>query len=35
MILTYEQYLFFSEDSNGAGKNEFISQFTYLQHHFY
>ena len=21
--------------SNGAGKNEFVSQFTYLQPHFY
>ena len=28
-----ERYLFFSEGSNGAGKNEFISQFTCLQHH--
>ena len=40
MILAHEQditerYFFFSEGSNGAGKNEFISQFTCLQLHFY
>ena len=36
MILTHEQvdtewYFFFSQGSNGAGKNE----FAYLQSHFY
>ena len=39
MILAHEQvgtrYFFFSYGSNGAGKNEFVSQFTYLQPHFY
>ena len=33
MILAHEQvgtewYLFFSEDSNSAGKNKFVYQFT-------
>ena len=36
MILAYEQdvterYFLFSQGSNGADKNEFISQFTCLQ----
>ena len=40
MILAHEQvvtgrYFFFSEGSNGAGRNEFVSHFTYLQPHFY
>ena len=40
MILAHEQvgtelYFFFSKGSNGAGKNEFVSQFTYLQLHFF
>ena len=39
MILTHEEvvteYFFFSKGSDGAGKNEFVSQFTYLQPHFY
>ena len=30
-----ESYFFFSQGSNGAGKNEFISQFTCLLSHFY
>ena len=39
MFLSHEQdvterYLFFSQVSNGAGKNEFISQYTCLQTHF-
>ena len=38
MILAYEQvvtgYFFFSYGLNGAGKNEFVSQFTCLQPHF-
>ena len=39
MILANEQvvtkwYFFFSQGSNGAG-NEFVSQFTCLQPHFY
>ena len=38
MILAHEQddterYFFFSQGSNGAGKNEFVSQFTCLQPH--
>ena len=39
MILAQKQvgteYFFFCSGSNGAGKNEFVSQFTYLQPHFY
>ena len=40
MILTHGQevtewYFFFSYSSNGASKNEFVSQFTCLQPHFY
>ena len=40
MILAHEQvvtewYFFFSLGSNGAGGNEFVFQFTYLQPHFY
>ena len=40
MILTHEEvvtewYFFFSQDSNGAGKNDFVSKFTYLQPHFF
>ena len=40
MVLAHEPvvtewYLFFSEGSNGARKNVFVSQFTYLQPHFY
>ena len=40
MILTHGQdvtvrYFFFSESSNGAGKNEFVSQFICLQPHLY
>ena len=39
MILAHEEviteYFFFSQGSNGVGKNEFVSQFTYLQPHFY
>ena len=36
MILAHEQdvterYFFFSLGSNGAGKNEFVSQFAYSQ----
>ena len=30
-----ERYFFLSEGSNGAGKNEFASQFTCLQTHLY
>ena len=30
-----ERYLFFSQSSNGAGKNEFASQFTCLKPHLY
>ena len=38
MFLAYEQdvterYFFFSQGSNGAGKNEFVSQYTCLQPH--
>ena len=40
MILTHEQddkerYFFFSQGSNGVGKNEFVFQFTCLQPHLY
>ena len=40
MILVNEQdvterYFFFSWGSNGAWKNEFVSQLTCLQPHFY
>ena len=40
MILAHEQdvtkkYFLFSCDSNGGGKNEFVSQLTYLQPHLY
>ena len=40
MILAHEKdnterYFFFSQSSNGAGKNEFVFQFTSLQPHFY
>ena len=40
MVLAHEQdyterYFFFSKSSNGAGKNEFVFQFAYLQLHFY
>ena len=40
MILTHEQddterYFFFSQGSNGVGKNEFVFQFTCLQSHLY
>ena len=40
MILIHEQvvtewYFFFSQGSDGAGKNEFLSWFTCLQSHFY
>ena len=40
MILTHEQddterYFFFSQSSNGAGKNKFVFQFTCLQFHLY
>ena len=39
MFLSHAQditgrYFFFSQGSNGAGKNEFISQYTYLEAHF-
>ena len=39
MFLVHEQditerYFFFSQGSNGAGKNEFISHCTCLQPHF-
>ena len=39
MFLTHEEDVgercfFFSQDSDGTGKNEFISQYTCLQHHF-
>ena len=39
MFLVHEQditerYFFFSQGSNGAGKNEFVSQYTCLQSHF-
>ena len=30
-----ERYFFFSQGSNGAGKNEFVFQFTFLQPHLY
>ena len=34
MILAHEQdSFFFSSNSNGAGKNEFVSQLTCLQPH--
>ena len=40
MILAHEQdvterYFFFSKGSNGAGKNEFVPQFTCLKPHLY
>ena len=40
MILAHEKdnterYFFFSQTSNGAGKNQFVFQFTCLQPHFY
>ena len=40
MILAHEKdnterYFFFSQSSNGAGKNQFVFQFTCLQPHFY
>ena len=40
MILTHEQddkerYFFFSQGSNGVGKNEFVFQFSCLQPHLY
>ena len=41
MVLAHEQvvtegyFFFFFKCSNGAGKNEFESQFTCLQSHFY
>ena len=40
MILAHEQditewYFFFCYGSNAADKNEFVSQFTCLQPHFY
>ena len=40
MILSHEQddkkrHFFFSQGSNGVGKNKFIFQFTCLQHHLY
>ena len=40
MFLTHEEdvterYFFFSQGSNGADKNEFVSQYTCLQPHFY
>ena len=40
MILSHEQddtekYFFFSQGSNGPGKNEFVFQFTCLQPHLY
>ena len=40
MILVHEQddterYFFFSQGSNGAGKNEFVFQFTCSQPHLY
>ena len=28
--MSTERYFFFSKGSNGAGKNEFICQFTYF-----
>ena len=39
MFLAHEQdvtqrYFSFSSSSNGAGKNEFVSQYTCLQPHF-
>ena len=39
MFLAHEQdvperYFFFSQSSNGAGKNEFVSQYTSLQPRF-
>ena len=39
MFLTHEQdaverYFLFSQGSNGAGKNEFISQYACLRPHF-
>ena len=30
-----ERYFFFSQGSNGAGKNRFVFQFTCSQPHFY
>ena len=30
-----KKYFLFSKDSNGAGKNEFVSQYTFLQSHFF
>ena len=40
MFLAHEQdvterYFFFSQGSNGAGKNEFVSQYTCLQPQFF
>ena len=40
MIFAHEQvgiewHFFFSYDSNAADEKEFVSQFTYLQPHFY
>ena len=38
MILTHEEVVtewYFLYGSNGTGKNEFVSQFTCLQLHFY
>ena len=40
MILAHEQniterYFLFSSGSNGEGKNEFVSQFSYLQPYLY
>ena len=29
------EYFFLSKGSNGADKNDFVFQFTYLQPHFY
>ena len=29
-----ERYFFFSQGSNGAGKNEFVSQYSCLHPHF-
>ena len=39
MFLAHEQdirerYFFFSQGSNDVGKNEFTSQYTFLQPHF-
>ena len=39
MVLSHQQavtewYFFFSQGLNGAGKNELVSQCTYLQSHF-